>query len=553
MPAYKPSNLRIDKPKSGYKRKQANQTYYYIYPYLYKSAPGYRDDLPKSLLVGRLDNDDKLEPNSTYFSFFGKKETDCEAVSIIDNIKINKDIGPVCSVGFDYLIDETFKELELDEILIDTFGLKMANHIITLAKYFCLCNSTLYLLDDLLSKHKSWDIDSRNASILFADLESIDKNEFFKMWVDKVDKINKKSNLGEEINAYDVTSISRFGELDPRNEYGYNRDKEEIPQINLGMFTGIKSRLPLFYDTYCGSIVDQENIIVALNKAKKIGLNKINIVTDGMFFKEDKLKELNDMGIKFAIGMPKSRNESKEILDKYREKTKSIFNATIYNSTYALLVPYECFGIKGNVCVIYNMETANMENESCKEVLFRYDEELKEKKIKNYQTILKNNKYSKLYDIIPHKDDNGYDYMRSKEKIEEQIKNNGYALVFTNIEHTTSEDIVFFYREKDADEKIFYELKNPLNSNRYHTHGLKTTEGKTFVLFISTIINRYIRNKYRNYLIKKGLSLKELYKKLDLIESIKIKNDYVLASPLSKTQKEALNYLDFDINKLLKS
>ena len=315
----------------------------------------------------------------------------------------------------------------------------------------------------------------------------------------------------------------------------------------------IKKKLPLFYDTYCGSIVDQENIIVALNKAKKIGLNTINIVTDGIFFKEDKLKELNDMGIKFAIGMPKSRNESKEILDKYREKTKSIFNATIYNSTYALLVPYECFGIKGNVCIIYNMETANMENESCKDVLFRYDEELKEKKIKNYQTILKNNKYSKLYDIIPHKDDSGYDYMRSKEKIEEQIKNNGYALVFTNIEHTTSEDIVFFYREKDADEKIFYELKNPLNSNRYHTHGLKTTEGKTFVLFISTIINRYIRNKYRNYLIKKGLSLKELYKKLDLIESIKIKNDYVLASPLSKTQKEALNYFDFDINNLLKS
>lgn len=553
MPGYKPSNLRVTKPTSGYKRKQSNQVYYYIYPYLYKSMPGYNDNLPKALLVGRLDNEDRLEPNATYFSFFGKKESDCTTINIIDNINISKDIGPLHSVGFDYLIDETLKELELDELLIDCFGLKMAKHIITIAKYFCLCNSTLYLLDDLLSKHKSWDIDSRSASSLFADLEATNKDEFFRNWVKKVNKYNKKSNLGEEINAYDVTSISRFGELDSRNEYGYNRDHEDLPQINLGMFTGIKSRLPLFYDTYCGSIVDQENILTAINKAKKIGLNKVNIVADGMFFKEDKIKELDKMGIKFAIGMPKSRNDSKEILDKYRDETKSIFNATIYNSTYAKIVKHQCYGIEGNVCIIYNMETANMENENCKEILFRLDDELNKKKIKKYQSIINRNKYSKLYDIIPHTDDSSYDFIRSKEKIEEHIKNNGFALVFTNIKDATSEDIVFFYREKDADEKIFYELKNPLNSNRYHTHGLKTTEGKTFVLFISTIINRYNREKYKDYLLRKGLSLKELYKKLDLIESIKIKNEYVLATPLSKTQKEALSYLNFDIKKMLKS
>lgn len=50
-------------------------------------------------------------------------------------------------------------------------------------------------------------------------------------------------------------SIQDFGNYEDL-EWGYNRDKEKLPQINLGMYFGETSRLPVYYCTYPGSILD---------------------------------------------------------------------------------------------------------------------------------------------------------------------------------------------------------------------------------------------------------------------------------------------------------
>ncbi len=41
-------------------------------------------------------------------------------------------------------------------------------------------------------------------------------------------------------------------------EWGYNRDKERLPQINMGMYYGEESCLPLYYRVYPGEHIGQD-------------------------------------------------------------------------------------------------------------------------------------------------------------------------------------------------------------------------------------------------------------------------------------------------------
>lgn len=73
----------------------------------------------------------------------------------------------------------------------------------------------------------------------------------------------------DEYVAYDVTSISSYSKNISELEWGYNRDKERLPQINMGMYYGEESRLPLYYRIYPGSTeITHKKLILELDKIK---------------------------------------------------------------------------------------------------------------------------------------------------------------------------------------------------------------------------------------------------------------------------------------------
>ena len=75
---------------------------------------------------------------------------------------------------------------------------------------------------------------------------------FFREWI--------KHRKNDEYIAYDVMSISTYRKNITESEWGYNIDKEKLPQINLGMYYGESSSLPLYYRIYPGSISDKAHL-----------------------------------------------------------------------------------------------------------------------------------------------------------------------------------------------------------------------------------------------------------------------------------------------------
>jgi len=64
---------------------------------------------------------------------------------------------------------------------------------------------------------------------------------------------------------YDITSISSYSEKIGFIEWGYNRDSEDLAQINLGIVCNKVNSLPLYYSLYQGSIVDVSTLKNTIN------------------------------------------------------------------------------------------------------------------------------------------------------------------------------------------------------------------------------------------------------------------------------------------------
>ena len=89
-------------------------------------------------------------------------------------------------------------------------------------------------------------------SRLFAGIDSKSRSAFFNDWI--------KKRKSQEFIACDVTSISSYSKGLLNTEWGYNRDKKKLPQVNLGMYYGEESMLSLYYLIYPDSIPDKAHL-----------------------------------------------------------------------------------------------------------------------------------------------------------------------------------------------------------------------------------------------------------------------------------------------------
>ena len=105
-----------------------------------------------------------------------------------------------------------------------------------------LCEgNTLSYIQDWIDQTKTTtpNLTDIQTSKLFANITPQEKNEFFTQWI--------ASRKDKEHHAYDVTSLSTHSNNLDLAEWGYNRDHDNLPQINLGLYYGITSHTPVYY------------------------------------------------------------------------------------------------------------------------------------------------------------------------------------------------------------------------------------------------------------------------------------------------------------------
>ena len=498
--------------------------------YVYKHIKYFRNTegkpRNKSKAIGKLDVDSgKMFPNSNYFELY--------------HVDISLPDVSVWDYGYSYAVLKVCRDVGMFECLVRAFGEQRAMDIVVMAAYIIREGNAMDGIDDWLERNYfptySRLLTSQSTSKIFASLAAGQINDFFVDWV--------KIAMGEGIVCYDVTSISSYAQQMPSVEFGYNRDHEKLAQFNIGMFCDEKSKVPIYYNRYNGSLTDKTNLSYVLVNAKAVGIDRVKMVIDGGFGGDDCFSSLYDLCESFIVGLPAHLKESQSILSSFGDNITTYANELDVSYTYCVPVDAVIQNVSGKVLLYFDAwNHINLCNE-LSERINRLKAELAD--LKRYPKS-KLKRYEPYFTITKHEDDCGFDYSVDAKKVDDIRKQKGFFLIFTTDMESTPEDNLYHYRAKDAIEKLFDQIKSDMDGNRIRTHNEQTTDGKVFVTVAACIIRSHLLNRLNRYMTNNSVSLKKTLSQLSNITVISNDNGLRFTKALTKKQKQILKAFSAD-------
>ncbi|MDR0571458.1 MAG: transposase [Rickettsiales bacterium] len=468
--------------------------------------------------------------------------TNNEQLSIIDDqtISITKIAGPFI------LLEKLSDSLGIKNILNKVFKDKYPI-ILSLAYYIANKGNPLYKFTSWSEKHMhpyNNVVQNQRITELLDDITEDQIQQFNKLWLKKV---IEKDNL-----CYDITSISSYATANEFIRYGYNRDGDKLPQINLAVLFGQSSGLPAYHRRMPGNITDVITLEKTIQHLDFLSLKHITFILDKGFYSLKNISLILDKKSHFTISVPIDRKWVKKYLDLSYEKIINPMNFFEFGEDD--LIYAKCF-------------KHNWESPHRRLYLHIFFQNIKKSEdindfmksiIKLKSQIETNNIDKKLYNrfikylIIENKKNNKCVVKFNQLEIDNYTHNyTGYfCLLSSNI--NDSIEALTIYRNKDKVENSFDDLKNHLDLKRLRIHTSSRMDSRIFIQFISLILISELRNTAKNKPKLKYLSNSEIFDELESLYVITFKNRYGrLYSECSPKQSMILD--SFELNWPLKS
>lgn len=450
--------------------------------------------------------------------------------------------------GLSFFLNNICDKIGLTEILKNCFP-HHYKEILALSYYELTEKLPLYLFEYWQQEHYLPGVRSMNSqrsSMFLDDIGRMEEErvEFMRQWIERNKPVRSV--------CYDITSISSYSTKISFIEWGYNRDKEDLPQMNLGVVSDQQSGIPLYYNIFGGSIVDVSTIQNNIKYIKKLGLSEVVVILDRGFFSTRNVLEMSKSGndINFVQALPLSLKIVKEIIRRERKKLTSASNVFSYMDEilYGIPVKVEIGGKIFNGNVYYNEQLELQQKQWILKNLLEMDEIIKEKRFTNEkeaESFIAEN-------IIP-RYQRFYYWNRQTGKIEknnkkllEYFSQLGSYIIITNVKEGIEKvQMLSYYRNKDKIEKIFDILKNEIDGYRLRAHKEVINNGRLFIKFIALILAGYINNVMCKKKLYKYFTMREIFKELSKIKIIKLYETTPFISEISKKQKRILD--DFDL------
>lgn len=516
------NSVKVPVPEHGaVKRRMGDKVYLYYATAVYRNEKG--QPTCDRVSIGRFDEESEmLIPNRNYYEVYLKQSAPVTAG--FQSCGTYEAFRGICNkLGLTKLVKRYFPE--------------HWEGMLTVAQYMLSQGNVMYYLKDYVEGHKTAlpdGIDDAAISRMFSELREEDRMLFFREWL--------KTKKPKEYVAYDVTSVSSYSKYIEDLEWGYNRDKEKLPQINMGMYYGEESGLPLYYRIYPGSISDKAHLKYMVSGNPLIDNSKTRFLMDRGFYSAENLRYLTEEGCRFIIALPGSLKYGTDLIKKHRDE---IINHSEYRLGKGLPYgkAYETteLGIRMNVHLFYDPEKAAMESEALYELVERQENDLSQME----EPPEKKLHYDKYFYINRSKDGK-LGYIRNFKAIDEQLAKCGFFLIAETDFRKTTAEILELYRRRDVIEKSFDDLKNELDMKRLRCHNEETAQGKMFVAFLSLIVRSYMLKRLRPLMQQNDYPFRKILMELDKIHSFSMSPNAkpTPTNPLTKLQRTIFDCLD---------
>jgi transposase len=345
---------------------------------------------------------------------------------------------------------------------------------------------------------------SQRISELLAAIKPQEREGFYKSWC--------SYRSEQEYLALDITSTSSYSELVDDVEWGYNRDHEDLPQINICMLMGETSRLPVYQTVYSGSLKDVSTLRTTLSKFDSItdGRPVLIVMDKGFYSHKNITAMLEDKTIKkFIISLPFTSSFARQQVVGERKDIDSVQNTIVVNGDSMRAVTKVRAWDKEHKLfthIYYSAKKAFQKRED----LYAYVATLRDEAGKSPARYADDIEYTKYLNIRrSDKAEPGYTLSIREDVINNELETSGWVILISN-DIDNAKEAMRIYREKDVVEKGFLRLKKSLDLGRLRIHSQESMQNKVFIGFIALVLLSEVHRVMSDKDMYKSMTLKQL-------------------------------------------
>jgi len=519
-----------------YHRKPNGATYVYRQESFWDKSK--KRSATRQVCIGKLDGSGEIVYNKRY--------SDPAARSALEK---GEAISESVTTGQSLVLAKATKETGLERVLRSSFDADVADKLISLAYAVVatgegtMYSAPIWIEDNDCPAHDAPPT-SQSISWLLSQISQSRIEAFLRAWCTHRDK------GGREQYCFDITSISSHNKNNPFVEWGYNRDKERLPQVNLALLTSVKTSIPTYFELLPGSMSDVRCIHTFCERMEKYGTGRIRMLLDRGFYSEGNIKLLLDAHIGFCIPVPQNISWAQKLIDESREAVEMPEHIITLSddgkaAVYGMSVLSKADGRRVWKHVYYDSARR------AEHILgFFADLAAWEEELTSGNTLEANQWAYDAYFTVKTTPKRGRKVARNQETINSYKSDRaGYWVILTNTEKDGAACLKA-YRERSLVEQSFDDFKNELDLKRLRTHNQDTMRGRVFVQFLALVITAYIRMTLddawagrdevpREDRLSRHYSIKELMLRLGSYRMTRFSDRYgkVVSTP-TKAQRE---------------
>ena len=443
----------------------------------YDSQKKYNNN--KRVCIGKMVDNEHMIPNDRFSEFFPDIDIDeaADEAAISDAVK----------TGTTFLIDHIFEKTEMNVLLGNIFP-DTAGYLQDLVTYNLITeDNVMQYYDAFAFEHRITGgraISDTTISRLLKETDTEGIELFLRAW----NQLHK--NAGAVYISYDSTNINTTAEGIEMAEYGHAKEDNDIPVVNYSAAYDQDRSIPLFYETYPGSIVDNTQCDVMVEKAKEYGHENVGFILDRGYFSAGNIRHLTKRGYAFILMAKGNAKFVREAVEEVRLAIRlSVKYYIAGHEVYGTTVKRKLFNEDKTryFHIYYDDVRAAQEREVYLRRLEKTEEVLERKTEKKLSRKEDVRAYEKYY--LLKFDDNGYlqSYKRRDSIIQKEMDKLGYFVLITS-EKMSAAEALSRYRDRDAVEKLFRTIKSLLGMDTFRVHGTESMEGKCFLAFLASIV-----------------------------------------------------------------
>jgi len=449
--------------------------------------------------------------------------------------------------GHLYLVRKIVERLSLNRLLRRVWP-DTAPELLLLAIYQLVEAKPLYLARawaEGADVDPSLDLSSQRLSRLMEELgrEEARRLQFFEAWMRQQRDIRAV--------VFDITSLSSYSRLIEELEWGYNRDGDSLPQVNLGMIVGQPSELPLAYRVYPGSIADVTTLKNILRLMAEWGVEDITVVLDRGFYSATNLQEMTRDNLHFIIPLSFSTKTAAHLLAAHRRNLQSPLQAFYFKGRPMFYVQDTVLIGRPVTAHLFHDERRKAdEMDHLMRRLVEIEAQVEAKQFWNMKAVEEHLQSSfrgslSLYEIEGRKPH--FRLKRRPKAISRLMNRMGKTILLTNDPKIRREDILMFYRRKDVLEKMFDVIKNELANGRLRVSSREAMEGRLFLTYLSLIIHSALSRIMKEQDLFKTYTLAEVFSDLKKLRLVTLTSGTTYLTEISKKQRQLFDKFDVPI------